>query len=468
MKRTLFDKIWDDHTVVKDVDGSCLLYVDRIFLHERTGSISLSVLEANGRKTRNPRHVFCTMDHIVDTFPGRSDDTRVPGGSEFIRVTRDLAHKEGITLFDLGDERQGISHVVSSEQGIALPGCTTICPDSHTCTLGGIGALAIGVGSSECEHALATETLRYFKPRQMRVNFTGRLHASVTAKDMILHLIATHSAAGGAGYAVEFAGLAIRELEVEARLTLCNMAVEFSAFTGIVAPDQKVVDYLQGRPYAPGGGAWQAALSYWQALRSDDDAKFDREINIDCSDIAPTITWGTSPQHAIPIDGVVPGADTAAVSETRRGRERALAYMDLKPGAALEGLPVQAAFIGSCTNSRLSDLRSAAQILKGRKVAAGLRAICVPGSSAVKRAAETEGLDEIFLDSGFEWRESGCSLCFYAGGEGFAPGDRIVTSTNRNFEGRQGPGTRSHLASPATVAASAVRGCISDPRKIGS
>jgi 3-isopropylmalate/(R)-2-methylmalate dehydratase large subunit len=466
MKHTLFEKIWNDHAVVRHDDGSDLLYVDRIFLHERTGSIALSSLRAEGRHTKNPRHVFCTMDHIVDTYPGRNDQTTMPGGSEFIRITRELTSEEGITLFDLGDPRQGISHVVSAEQGIALPGCTMICPDSHTCTLGGIGAIATGVGSSECEHALATETLRFFKPKQMRVNFTGQLAAGVTAKDMMLHLITRHSAAGGSGYAVEFAGPAISDLEVEARLTLCNMAVEFSAFTGIIAPDDKVRTFLEGRSFAPKGQAWQAALEYWSTLKSDKGATFDQEITIACVDVSPTVTWGTSPQYAVPIDGTVPNPKDAKDLDTRQSMERALEYMDLRPGTPLEGLPVQAAFIGSCTNSRLSDLRAAARILDGRKVAPGIQAICVPGSTQVKLDAEEEGIDRIFKDAGFEWRESGCSMCFYAGGEGFAPGVRIISSTNRNFEGRQGPGTRSHLASPATVAASSLHGCIADFRKV--
>ena len=465
MKHTLFDKIWNDHLVTQQDDGSSLLHIDRIFLHERTGSAALASLEASGRKVKNPAHVFCTMDHIVDTFPGRTDQTTMPGGTEFIKVTRDLSLKENITLFDLGDARQGISHVVSTEQGIALPGCTMICPDSHTCTLGGIGALAMGVGSSECEHALVTETLRFTKPKQMRVIFTGEKQPSVTAKDMILHLIALHSAAGGAGYAVEFAGPMVESLDVEARLTLCNMAVEFSAFTGIIAPDAKVFKYLKGRPYAPVGESWKQAMEYWSTLPTDQGAHFDREITIDCVDIAPTVTWGTSPQHAISIDGRVPTLISEG-SDSRRSMQQALNYMGLKSGQLIEGLPIQAAFIGSCTNSRLSDLRIAADILKGRKVSSNVRAICVPGSTQVKLAAENEGLDRIFLDAGFEWRESGCSMCFYAGGEGFISGERVITSTNRNFEGRQGPGCRSHLASPATVAASAVTGLITDVRKL--
>jgi len=465
MKRTLFDKIWNEHVVTSFDDGTSLLYIDRIFLHERTGSLALMSLHSQGRKIRNPQHVFCTMDHIVDTRPGRNDATMMPGGSEFIRVTRERSAAEGITLFDLDDPRQGITHVIAVEQGIALPGTTLVCPDSHTCTLGGIGVLGVGLGSSECEHALATQTLRVAKPRQMRVTFLGELSLGVTAKDMVLFLISKHSAAGGAGYAIEFAGSAVSNLGIEARLTLCNMAVEFSAYTGIVSPDEKVVDYLRDRPYAPKGELQRKAADYWLTLRSDEGVSFDREISIDCSEIGPTVTWGTSPQHAIPIDAAVPDLATATNPDERRSMQRALNYMGLEPGSRLQGTPIQAAFIGSCTNSRLSDLRHAASILKGRKVKEGVRAICVPGSSQVKRDAEAEGLDTIFRDAGFEWRESGCSMCFYAGGEGFS-GERVITSTNRNFEGRQGPGARSHLASPATVAASAVKGCIFDFRAL--
>ena len=466
--RTLFDKIWRDHVVAQNDDGSCLIYIDRIFLHERTGSLALNGLSASGRTTKNPKNVFCTMDHIVDTTPGRSDDSKVPGGIEFIQVTRTLATKEGITLFDLDNPFQGISHVVAAEQGIALPGCTVICPDSHTCTLGGIGAFATGVGSSECEHALATETLSFFKPLQMRVNFSGHLRQGVTAKDMMLHLISKHLTVGGSGFAIEFAGSAISDLEVEARQTLCNLAVEFSAFTGIVAPDDKVIRYLKDKPYAPKGQVWRQAIDYWATLNSDIDARFDAEIDIDCASVSPTVTWGTSPGHAIPIDGSIPDPDQAENEAENHAMRQALKYVGLAPGEMISGIPIQAAFIGSCTNSRLSDLRIAAEILKGKSVAPGIRAICVPGSTQIKVKAENEGLDKIFKQAGFEWRESGCSLCFYAGGEGFAPGDRIITTTNRNFEGRQGPMTRSHLASPAIVAASAIEGCITDFRTLSS
>jgi 3-isopropylmalate/(R)-2-methylmalate dehydratase large subunit len=468
MARTVIDKLWEEHLIAELGDGTSLLYIDRVFLHERTGSVALKELAAARRRVRNPEQVFCTMDHIVDTTPGRSDTTRMPGGIEFITQTREAARAAHINLFDLGDDRQGIVHVVSPEQGIALPGVTLVCPDSHTGTLGGIGALAWGIGSTEAEHALATKTLVVKKPKNMRVRFDGTLSAHVTAKDMILRLIGTYGASGGAGHAIEFTGEAVRSLPVEARLTLCNMAVEFGAWTGLIAPDDAVFEYCQGRPFAPKKANWDLAVSHWRTLTSDDDAAFDREFSINCSALAPQVTWGTSPQHETAIDGPVPNPADESDPNRRQSMERALDYMDLKPGQQLLGLPIGAAFIGSCTNSRLSDLRTAAAILKGRKVAPNVKAICVPGSSQVKLAAEREGLDRIFRAAGFEWRESGCSMCFFAGGESFGDRERVVTSTNRNFENRQGPRTRSHLASPATVAASAIAGRLADARALES
>lgn len=466
MPNTLVEKIWAIHRIADLGDGAELLYIDRIFLHERTGSIALKGLEAEQRPVRNPEQVFCTMDHIVDTHTGRNDNTRMPGGRDFIVQTRAAAKAAGINLFDIGDPQQGIVHVVSPEQGIALPGVTLVCPDSHTCTLGGLGAMAWGIGSTEAEHALATKTLAVNKPKQMRVSFNGALGYGVGAKDMILTLIGRHTASGGVGYAVEFAGKAVRSLAVEGRLTLCNMAVEFGAWSGIVAPDDTTFAYVAGRPFAPSGLAWDKALAHWQTLATDDAAVFDREIEIDAATIAPQVSWGTSPQHEIPIDGVVPDPDQQPDKNRRKAMERALAYMDLTPGQKLTETPIDAAFIGSCTNSRLSDLRAAAGILKGKHVAAGVKAICVPGSTQVKLAAEAEGLDEVFTDAGFEWRESGCSMCFFAGGESFGERERVITTTNRNFENRQGPGTRSHLASPTTVAASAITGKITDVRTL--
>ena len=410
--------------------------------------------------------MFCTMDHIVDTFPGRGDDTLMPSGKDFILATRESANAAGITLYDVDNVDQGIAHVISPEQAIALPGATLVCPDSHTCTLGGLGALAWGIGSSEAEHALATNTLRVNKPKTMRVTFAGELPLGSTSKDMILHLIGEYSAAGGSGYAVEFAGPAIEALSVEARLTLCNMAVEFSAFTGLIAPDQTVIDYLEGRDYAPKGEDWNQAVSYWQTLSSDDDAVFDKDIVINAADISPTVTWGTSPQHAAAINSVVPDPAESVDDNTKQSIQKALNYQDLQPGQALNEIKIDAAFIGSCTNSRISDLRAAADIVKGKHIADTVKAVVVPGSRRVKRQAEAEGLDKVFTDAGFEWRDSGCSMCFFAGGETFGPEKRVISSTNRNFEGRQGPKTRTHLASPITVAASALTGVITDPRSL--
>lgn len=466
MLQTAIEKIWNEHQIADLGDGTCLIYIDRVFLHERTGSIALKSLEAAGRQVRNPEQAFCTMDHIVDTFPGRSDETRMPGGTAFIQTTREAALAAGINLFDLGDQRQGIVHVISPEQGIALPGMTVVCPDSHTGTLGGLGALAWGIGSTEAEHALATKTLVVKKPKTMRVNFTGQLAQGITAKDMILTLIGRHTASGGIGYAIEFAGEAVCKLSIEARLTLCNMTIEFGAWSGLVAPDHKTFEYVKDRPFAPGEDQWEQAVEHWQRLSSDPDAEFDKEITIDCGDIVPQVTWGTSPMHETGIDRLIPDPGDETDDNKRKAMERALEYMALEPGTPLNGIPIDAAFIGSCTNSRLSDLRAAADILKGRKVADGVKAICVPGSGLVKQAAEAEGIDRIFTDAGFEWRESGCSMCFFAGGESFGHEERVVSSTNRNFENRQGPRTRTHLASPATVAASAVKGCLTDVRKL--
>ncbi|GAB4480040.1 MAG: 3-isopropylmalate dehydratase large subunit [Erythrobacter tepidarius] len=452
MGQTLFAKIWDAHRIADTAGGTQLIAIDRVFLHERTGSAALRRMAETGREVLDPARVFAVMDHIVDTRPGRADGTLMPGGEGFITQTRAATLAAGITLFDVNDRDQGIIHVISPEQGIVLPGLTLVAPDSHTCTQGAFGALAWGIGSSEAEHAMVTGTLRMERPMTMRVTFTGTLAPGVTAKDMALALIAEHGAGGGAGHAVEFAGEAVGALDMEGRMTLCNMATEFSAMTGIIAPDAKTFAYLANRPYAP----TRFDDPFWATLRSDDDARFDREIVIDSAALAPMVSWGTSPEHTIPVNAIVP-----------QGPERAHAYIGLAPGAPIEGTPVDAAFIGSCTNSRITDLRRAAALLKGRRIAPGIRkALVVPGSLAVKRQAEAEGLDKIFVAAGFEWRMSGCSLCFYAGGEGFPEGSRVISSTNRNFEGRQGPGIRTHIASPETVAASAIAGAIADPRKV--
>ena len=463
MGQTLFAKIWDRHVVEDLGGGTGLVLIDRVLLHERTGGVALESLAAAGRAVASPAQVFATMDHVVDTLPGRTDRTIMPTGTAFITATRDAAKAAGITLFDLGDPRQGIVHVISPEQAIVLPGLTLVCPDSHTCSQGALGALAWGIGSSEAEHALATTTLRVTRPKTMRITIDGVLAAGVTAKDLALHLLARFGSAGARGHVLEYAGTAVRALDVEGRLTLCNMATECAAFSAIIAPDDTVFAYLEGRPYAPKGALWDRAVADWRTLASDADAVFDTEHRVDAADVVPMVTWGTSPQQAVPLGGAVPAFADVSDRDTAEAHGRALDYMGLAAGEALAGAAIDAAFIGSCTNARLSDLRRAAAILDGRHVAPGVRAICVPGSGAVKAAAEAEGLDRIFLDAGFEWREPGCSMCFFAGGESFGAQQRVISSTNRNFESRQGPGTRSHLASPETVAASAIAGRIVAP-----
>jgi 3-isopropylmalate/(R)-2-methylmalate dehydratase large subunit len=454
---SLFDRLWAAHRVAALPTGVDLVAIDRLFLHERTGAAALSALEARGLAPADPARVAVTFDHIVDTTPGRHEGaTRVPGGEAFLKETRAACERAGLRLFGLDSPDQGIVHVAMPELGLALPGMTIVCPDSHTCTQGALGSLAWGIGSTEATHALATMTLRMARPPSMRVRLDGRLAEGVTAKDLALAVIARFGSAGGQGHAVEYAGSAVRAMSMEARFTLANMATEFAAAAACIGVDEVTLDWVRGRRFAPAGAAWDAAEAAWRALASHPDAAFDRELSLDASTVAPMVSWGTTPAESVAIDGTVPvGA-----------RRRALDYMRLSEGQPLAGLPVNAAFIGSCTNARLEDLRAAAAVLEGRHVAPGVQAIIVPGSSAVKRAAEAEGLDRIFLNAGFECRESGCSLCFFAGGEHLGEGARVISSTNRNFEGRQGPGTRTHIASPATVAASALAGVISDPRPL--
>jgi 3-isopropylmalate/(R)-2-methylmalate dehydratase large subunit len=432
---TLFDKLWQDHLVTNLEDGNSLIAIDRILIHERTGAIALHGLESMGRPVVLPKHVFCTIDHIVDTMPGRPNTARMPGGEVFIDALRESARSAGLTLFDIDDPNQGIVHVIAPELGIALPGLSIICPDSHTCTLGALGALAWGIGSTEAEHALATGTLKIRKPQTMRVCFDGNLTAGVTAKDMMLHLISEHSASGGNGYAIEFAGDAVSALSMAGRMTLCNMAVEFGASTGLIAPDEHTIAYVAQRPFGVVEEFQIAASDYWRQLRSGPEEKFDATIRIRADDIRPMVTWGTSPEHAVPLGAVVPDIAKQNRADSGTSIDRAMEYMDVLPDTNISDLEIDGAFIGSCTNSRLEDLRKVAAVLKGRRVADGVKAICVPGSTQTKLAAEAEGLDR-------------------------SEGDRVVSSTNRNFEGRQGPGVRTHLASPETVAASAIAGRI--------
>lgn len=454
MGRSIFEKIWSAHEVGKVEAGSdiSLIAIDRVFLHERTGASALNRMAAMGRKLRDPARVFAVMDHIVDTRIGRTDQTLMEGGQSFITDTRKSANAAGITLFDVNDPAQGITHVISPELGIVLPGLTLVAPDSHTCTQGALGALAWGIGSSEAEHAMVTGVLRLKRPKSMRIKVAGQLGRGVTAKDLILAIIARHGAGFGAGSVIEFAGDAVTALDIDERMTLCNMATECAAMTAIIAPDDKTYAYLAGRRYAPAAFDGPA----WAELASDADAQFDVELDFDAAQLAPMVSWGTSPEHSVAITASVP-----------QGPQNAHDYIGLQPGQPIAGTPIDAAFIGSCTNSRITDLRRAAALIQGRKIAPTIRkALVVPGSSAVKRQAEAEGLDQIFTEAGFEWRMSGCSLCFYAGGEGFEPGSRTISSTNRNFEGRQGPRVRTHIASPETVVASAIAGVIADPREL--
>ena len=456
MTQTLFDKLWDGHRVLTLESGEDLIAIDRVFLHERTGSVALESIVESGRSPRSPEHVFVTMDHIVSNKADRhGDDARTPGGDVFITATREAAKKTGINLIDVLDADQGIVHVISPELGIVQPGLTLVCPDSHTCSQGALGALAWGIGSTDAEHAIVTGTLRIKKPPQMRITVNGTLSDGVTAKDLALHIIAKYGASGAKRCAVEYAGEGVEALSIEERLSLCNMAVEFAAFTAIIAPDEATFTYLRGKRYAPKEDMWNATLEHWQHLKTDADAEFQYDYAIEAAEVTPTVTWGTSPAQAGPLNSQVPETADA----------KALTYMGLAKGDKLSEIKIGGAFIGSCTNSRLSDLRAAAKILDGKTVAQGVTAICVPGSMAVRRAAEAEGLDEIFKAAGFEWGAAGCAFCFYAGGDTFAPGTRVISSTNRNFEGRQGPGVRTHLASPAVVAASAIAGRIAAPNE---
>jgi 3-isopropylmalate/(R)-2-methylmalate dehydratase large subunit len=465
MPETLFDKLWDSHVVADLGDGWALLHIDRHLLHDLSGARALEEIEARGLPVRNPELAFATPDHAVSSAPGRTAATFGPGSKLHDGLKRRSA-LTGIRFFDLGELGQGIVHVMAPELGIVLPGATLICGDSHTCTNGAVGALAFGVGSSELVHALATQTLRQRRPKTMRVRFEGALGAGVTPKDMILHLIATLGAAAGTGYAVEYAGPAIEALPMEGRLTLCNLSIEMGAKMGFIAPDETTYAYLNGRRYVPQGAAWDAAVAYWRTLPTEPGAVFDREVTIDAAAIAPTITWGTSPEHAIGVGGTIPDPAAAPTEEKQRAWRAALDYMALEPGRPIAGTPIDWVFIGSCTNSRISDLRAAAGLARGRHVAPGVTAWVVPGSESVKREAEAEGLDRVFLDAGFAWREPGCSMCVAANGERVPPGARSVSTSNRNFVGRQGPGARTHLASPAMAVAAAITGAITDVRAL--
>ena len=464
MPRTLFDKIWDFHRVGQRGDGRDLLYIDRHVLHELHAHHAFAQLEKQGRPVRRADITFAVQDHTVATKPGRDENTN-PGGTAFIKAMREGCRKNGIRLFDVDDREQGICHVVAPEMGLVLPGATHAVPDSHASTVGGLGALAFGCGTTELGHILATQVMAMKRPKSMRVRLDGRLSAHVSAKDIALRLIADLGVAGARGYAVEYAGSAIVAMPIEQRMTLCNLNIEMGGRSGFVAPDDKTFAWLEGRPYVPQDQMWDRALAHWRTLTTDDGAVFGREVTLDCGELEPQITWGTDPSQVVGISGKVP--EPAAIDASRRAAaESAFAYMGLEPGTPLMGLPVHRVFIGSCTNSRLPDLEVAAMIVKGRRVADGVFAMVVPGSSSVKREAEAAGLDRVFRDAGFFWGESGCSMCAGGNGDRAEPGQRVVSTTNRNFENRQGPKVRTHLASPATAAASAITGRIADVRQL--
>ncbi len=463
--RTMFDKIWDAHVVADLGEGWSLLHVDRHLLHDLSGGRALADVLDRGLAVRNPQLAFATPDHAVSSAPDR-ERHGFPAGERLRAGLRGKAQATGIRFFDLGHDGQGIVHVMGPELGIVLPGLTVICGDSHTCTNGGLGALAFGVGSSELTHALATQTLRQRRPKRMRVRFDGRPGPGVTPKDMALHLIGRIGASAGTGFAVEYAGAAVRAMGIEGRMTICNLSIEMGAKIGMVAPDEKTFEYVAGRRFAPSGALFDQAVAQWRTLATDDGALFDREEAVDAAAVPPTVTWGTSPEHAVAIDGAIPDPAGARDPAQREAWRAALDYMGLVPGERIAGTKVDWVFVGSCSNSRLSDLRDAAAIARGRRVADSVTAWVVPGSERVKRDAEAEGLDRVFRDAGFAWREPGCSMCVAANGERVPPGQRAVSTSNRNFVGRQGPGARTHLASPAMAVAAAVTGAINDVRRI--
>jgi 3-isopropylmalate/(R)-2-methylmalate dehydratase large subunit len=466
MPQTLFDKIWSSHAIAELAGGVSLLSIDRHLLHDLEAGPGFTRLAEKGYAVRHPELTFLTPDHAVATDPRRHTDTN-PAGGRLLREMRRGGFAAGVKLFDLGSEDQGIVHVIGPELGLTLPGMTIVCPDSHTCTHGGLGALAFGIGSTEVSHVLATQTLRQVKPKRMRISYHGARPLGVTAKDIILATIGQIGTAAGRGHAIEYAGPAIAALSIEERLTICNLSIELGAKIGLIAPDQTTYTYVHGRRYAPQGALFDQAVRAWEKLGSDPDAAFDAEHDIDVAAIAPQISWGTSPQDVIAVNGTIPDPTREPDPQRRQGLQAALDYMGLTPGAAIEGTPIDWVFIGSCTNGRLSDLREAAGLLRGRKVAPHVKAWVVPGSEAVRRAAQAEGLDAIFKQAGFDWRAPGCSMCLGANGDIMAPGARSVSTTNRNFVGRQGPQARTHLASPIMAAAAAVAGAITDVRKFG-
>ncbi|MBK5925099.1 3-isopropylmalate dehydratase large subunit [Rhodovulum sulfidophilum] len=463
--KTLYDKLWDAHLVDQAEDGTCLLYIDRHLVHEVTSPQAFEGLRMTGRTVRAPEKTIAVPDHNVPTTEGR--DTKIDNEESRIQVEAldRNAREFGVNYYPVSDIRQGIVHIVGPEQGWTLPGMTVVCGDSHTATHGAFGALAHGIGTSEVEHVLATQTLIQKKSKNMKVEITGTLPPGVTAKDITLAVIGRTGTAGGTGYVIEYCGEAIRALSMEGRMTVCNMAIEGGARAGLIAPDETTFDYVKGRPHAPKGAQWEAALAWWKTLKSDDDAHWDEVVTIRGEDIAPVVTWGTSPEDVLPITGTVPAPEDFEGGKVEAAR-RSLDYMGLKPGTPLTEIKVDAVFIGSCTNGRIEDLRAAAEILKGKKLAPGVRGMVVPGSGLVRAQAEEEGLDKVFNEAGFEWRLAGCSMCLGMNPDQLSPGERCAATSNRNFEGRMGRGGRTHLMSPVMAAAAAVAGHLTDVREL--
>ena len=464
MSKTLYDKIWDDHLVHEDSDGTALLYVDRHLVHEVTSPQAFEGLRIQGRQVRKPKLTLAVPDHNVPTTD-RSKGISDKQSKIQVDTLRNNCKEFGINLFDVNDKRQGIVHIIGPEQGFTQPGTVIVCGDSHTATHGAFGSLAFGIGTSEVEHVLATQTLIQKKSKNFRVNVNGSLPAGVTSKDVILKIIGTIGTAGGTGYVIEFAGEVIRNLSVEQRMTICNMTIEAGARAGLIAPDDKTIEYFKDRPMSPKGENWTKAVAHWKKLFSDSDAKFDKEVNIDAKDIEPLVTWGTSPQDVSPITGEVPDPEKEKDKDRRTAMYRSLEYMGLKPKMKISDIKVDKIFIGSCTNGRIEDLRLAAKLLKGKKIASDVSAMVVPGSGLVKKQAEEEGIDKVFKNAGFEWREPGCSMCLAMNADKLKPGERCASTSNRNFEGRQGRGGRTHLVSPGMAAAAAISGNLDDVRK---
>jgi 3-isopropylmalate/(R)-2-methylmalate dehydratase large subunit len=465
MSATPFDRIWDQHVIRDYGGGRALIHIDRHFAQEGTSGRAFDGLRERSLKVVRPDLTLGTIDHGLSTLPGRKIDSYAASTARNLAMRKNCA-EFGVRLFDIDDPNHGIVHVVGPHIGFALPGCTYVCGDSHTASCGGVGAWAWGIGTTEVMQVLATQSLLMRRPRTLRASFVGKPARGIYAKDMILALIGKYGIEAGVGYVVEYAGPAIRALPIEGRLTICNMSIEFGARGGLIAADDTAFQYLHGREMAPKGALWEKAVADWRALFDVADARYDLELEIDCTDLSPRVTWGTTPQDVIGVDETVPDPSSASDPARRAMMERALAYIGLQPGQSIAGTPIDVAFIGSCTNARLSDLQAAAEVANGRKVAQGVKALVVPGAAHVKAAAEAAGLHEIFLAAGFEWRESACSMCVAAGGDIVLPGQRSISTSNRNFEGRQGPGSRTHLASPAMVAAAAVTGSITDVRAL--